>query len=99
MSKKYFTDASLASFVSAIKSYVLSVVSGKAEADHSHNDTYYTETEIDNMEYITTEDIDNIVLNSGGFVFVSVTQDEYDSLVASGAVDRNKYYVIVGDAE
>lgn len=32
-------------------------------------------------------------------MFVSLSQDEYDALVASGAVDANKYYLIVGDGE
>lgn len=32
----------------------------KADEIHSHDDRYYTETEIDNMNFITVEDIDNI---------------------------------------
>ena len=31
--------------------------------------------------------------------FVSLTQSEYDALVAAGTVDANKYYLIVGDDE
>ena len=60
MAKKIFTDESLSSLISEIKKYVLSVVSKKSDMDHSHNDTYYTETEIDNMEFITTDEIDSI---------------------------------------
>ena len=30
---------------------------------------------------------------------ITLTQDEYESLVASGSVEENKYYVIVGDSE
>lgn len=36
------------------------VASGKADASHTHDDLYYTETEIDNMEFITVDDIDTI---------------------------------------
>jgi hypothetical protein len=32
-------------------------------------------------------------------MFVSLTQSEYDALVAAGTVDANKYYLIVGDDE
>ena len=28
--------------------------------EHNHDDRYYTETEIDNMEFVTIEDIDAI---------------------------------------
>ena len=31
---------------------------------HTHNDLYYTETEIDNMEFITVDDIDVICGNT-----------------------------------
>ena len=31
---------------------------GKADIDHAHNDIYYTKTESDNMELITTDDVD-----------------------------------------
>lgn len=34
-----------------------------------------------------------------GGMFVSLTQSEYDALVAAGTVDANKYYLIVGDDE
>jgi hypothetical protein len=33
---------------------------GAAESVHTHNDIYYTKTEIDNMEFVTVEDIDTI---------------------------------------
>lgn len=32
----------------------------KADISHNHNDLYYTESEIDNMVFITTEEIDTI---------------------------------------
>lgn len=35
-------------------------LSGKSNVGHTHNDIYYTKTEIDNIELITVEDIDNI---------------------------------------
>ena len=36
------------------------VAAGKADKVHSHDDLYYTESEIDNMEFITINDIDEI---------------------------------------
>lgn len=36
------------------------VATGKADAEHTHGDIYYTKTEIDNMELITVDDIDAI---------------------------------------
>lgn len=35
-------------------------IDGKADASHNHDDSYYTKTEIDACEFITTEDIDTI---------------------------------------
>ena len=83
MGKKVFTDESLNTLVSEIKSYtddvstnVVSTHNSSTTAhsdirnlitsvqdefeDHDHDDKYYTETEIDNMEFITTDDIDTI---------------------------------------
>ena len=31
--------------------------------------------------------------------FIALTQEQYDALVAAGAVDESKYYVIVGGSE
>lgn len=36
------------------------IASSKADKDHNHDDKYYTETEIDNMVFITVDDIDVI---------------------------------------
>lgn len=36
---------------------------------------------------------------SGYTPFIAITQEQYDALVAAGAVDESKYYVIVGDSE
>ena len=36
------------------------VLDAKAEVTHDHNDVYYTKTEVDNMEFITVDDIDAI---------------------------------------
>lgn len=47
------------------------------------------------VAYATTADVAAYV--SG--LFVPMTQVEYDALVAAGAVDANKYYMIVGDSE
>lgn len=35
-------------------------IDGKASASHDHDDRYYTEEEIDGMEFITTDDINEI---------------------------------------
>ena len=45
--KKVFTDESLATFVDEIKSYTDDAVSTKANSSHTHDDRYYTESEID----------------------------------------------------
>lgn len=37
-----------------------SAIDAKSDDSHTHNDIYYTETEIDNMEFITINDIDTI---------------------------------------
>lgn len=42
------------------KTYTDIVAKGKADASHNHDDRYYTETEIDNMIFITIDDIDAI---------------------------------------
>lgn len=42
------------------KDYTDSVAAGKADSVHTHNDIYYTKSEIDNLELITVDDIDTI---------------------------------------
>lgn len=37
-----------------------SAIDGKANSFHDHDDRYYTESEIDNMEFVTIGDIDRI---------------------------------------
>ena len=44
----------------ATESYVDEQLATKADVSHNHNDTYYTKTEIDNLELITVNDIDAI---------------------------------------
>ena len=58
MAKKIFTDESLATLISEIRAYVDEAVLDKANASALNN--YYTKTQIDNMELITTADIDTI---------------------------------------
>lgn len=43
-----------------LQTYIDDVYAGSADAEHDHNDLYYTKTEIDNLELITTDDIDVI---------------------------------------
>lgn len=40
--------------------YVDNALNEKSNISHTHNDIYYTKSEIDNLELITVEDIDNI---------------------------------------
>lgn len=35
-------------------------IDGKADANHNHDNTYYTKTQVDNLELITVDDIDTI---------------------------------------
>lgn len=46
--------------LSEAKKYADELLSGSADASHNHNDLYYTKEEIDNMELVTTDDIDLI---------------------------------------
>lgn len=45
---------------SSVKSYVNGELAKKADSTHNHDDKYYTQYEIDAMEFITTDDIDTI---------------------------------------
>jgi hypothetical protein len=47
MTKKFFSDESLSSFVNAIRKYTDNAADTKADLDHAHDNRYYTETEID----------------------------------------------------
>lgn len=69
--KKYFTNESLAALINQIKisddetltsaqTYTDTEVAKKADSSHTHNDTYYTKSEVDDMELITVDDIDAI---------------------------------------
>jgi hypothetical protein len=58
--KKYLTLEGLSSLVSEIKTYVNNIASNKADSSHTHDDRYYTKTQIDNYELITVDDIDTI---------------------------------------
>ncbi len=60
MAKKFFTDASLSTFVSEIKGYTDDAVSTKANIVHSHDDKYYTKAEMASFELITVDEIDAI---------------------------------------
>lgn len=42
------------------KTYTDNALSNKADSSHSHNDIYYTKTEIDNLELVSIDDIDTI---------------------------------------
>lgn len=49
MVKKFFTNESFATLIEEIKSHVKKAVSSKADTEHSHDDLYYTETEVDTL--------------------------------------------------
>lgn len=66
MAKRVFTDESLSTFVDKVKDYANEILSS-----HTHDisdinnllntlNSIYTKNEIDNMEFITTDDIDVI---------------------------------------
>lgn len=56
-------------------SAVFGSLSGKADTSHDHNDIYYTKAEVENLELITTDDIDEIcgaiiqMANASGVTF------------------------------
>lgn len=58
--KDYLSLEGLGTLVSEIKTYVTGLLSGKADTAHNHSDLYYTKSEIDGYEFITTDDIDTI---------------------------------------
>ena len=59
---KYVSLSKLSLFLDNLKNLFATKeeVNGKADSVHSHDDLYYTESEIDNMEFITINDIDTI---------------------------------------
>ena len=60
--KKYVSLNRLLDFLNNLKTLFATKteLNGKADSAHTHNDIYYTKTEIDNMEFITAGDIDKI---------------------------------------
>ena len=52
-------DAEFEAVATAINALDLAI-DNKSDASHDHNDTYYTKAEIDNMEFITLDEIDAI---------------------------------------
>lgn len=50
-------------------------IDNKANASHNHDDKYYTEAEIDNMEFITINDIDTICGQT--IMMVNATSDTF----------------------
>ena len=47
-------------YMKGVTSNVQTQLDGKAPASHNHNDNYYTKVQIDNFEFITVADIDEI---------------------------------------
>ena len=76
-SKKYVSLSALSTFFENAKGLFATKAElvTKADSDHSHNELYYTESEIDNMDFIGTNDIDNIcetsiqIVNANGVKF------------------------------
>lgn len=64
--KKVFTDESLATLVSETKTYVDSAVSTKANSNHTHDDRYYTESEINTKVSNLQSGIDSKVTKESG---------------------------------
>lgn len=60
--RNYVSLSKLSTFLDNLKNLFATKaeVSKKADASHNHNDVYYTEDEIDEMEFITINDIDTI---------------------------------------
>lgn len=52
-------------------------------------------TPVRGVDYFNEEDI-HVIKSYIDSLFVPVTQEEYDALVAAGTMDANKYYMIVG---
>lgn len=56
----------------------------------------YSKTEINDMEFITTDDIDTICMSTSESALILISQEKYDELVRTGTVDENKYYMVTG---
>ena len=54
-------------------------LSGKAASSHTHDDRYYTQSEIDSMVFITLDEIDTIC---GGIIEGNLPQSDIDELMA-----------------
>lgn len=58
--KKYLSLGGLQEYDALLKAEILALINSKVDTDHDHDDRYYTKTEINNFELITTDDIDAI---------------------------------------
>lgn len=81
--KKYLSLDRLTEYNDLIKQYIKEFieesVNEKADLEHEHNDLYYTIEQIDAMEFITTDEIDEIC---GGVTEESIPQSDIDELMA-----------------
>jgi phosphoglycerate-specific signal transduction histidine kinase len=76
-------EEKIAADLNEIKTYIDETVSGnEGSGSHDHNDTYYTESEIDSMLSTTASTIKNDLLNGAG--------EAYDTLKELGElIDEN----------
>ena len=92
MAKKVFTDESLATFVDEIKTYTDSAVSTKANSSHTHDDRYYTESEIDSKVATLNTDISTKANSSHTHTIANVTslQSTLDAKVPTSRTVNGK---------
>ena len=91
--KKGSADSALAS----AKEYTDSAVSGLASASHSHDDTYYTESEIDQKIDVVNESI-NSKLDSSVISNYSTTE-ESQAYIDSAVAQKSQVQIITWEAD
>ena len=85
--KKYLSYDRLAEYDALIKQEIVEAVSAKADASHSHNDLYYTETEIDSKISNINTSISNI---TNGTTAVKNAEHATSADSATSASDADK---------
>lgn len=62
----------------AVATQISNAVASKADTNHTHDNRYYTETEVDNYQLITTSEVDAICVVPEAIITISYTADGED---------------------
>lgn len=79
----------------AVATQISNAVASKADTNHTHDNRYYTETEVDNYQLITTSEVDAICVIPEAIITISYTADGEDySCTADMSFEQAKSYII-----